>query len=105
MGHSGGSNSVLWSGYNKGAQGAAQQLGTTIEKTPLGAALDKIMNSNTVNRFIPGGVKNEVWKTASGMFAANAKGNALAVVRSSGQVWTNIESKIIVSRGVTILPM
>jgi hypothetical protein len=105
FGLSGGTNSVFWSGYSKGAQGAAQELGTTIEKTPVGIILDKALNSDFANMFIPGAVKNEVWKTASGMFAANADGTALAVIRNAGQVWTNIESKILISRGVSILLM
>ena len=105
LGLSGGSNSVFWSGYSKGAQGAAQELGTTIEKTPVGSFLDKALNSSFANKFIPGPVKDQIWETASRMFAANAQGTALSVVRSAGKVWTNVESPILISRGIPILQM
>ncbi len=91
-GLNGGAKSVFWAGYNQGAREAARQLGTTIDKTPIGFVLDRL------------GVQNRtVWVAASATFAANAKGTAKAVIRSltPKSIW-HIEKKILNSRGIPI---
>jgi len=98
-GLNGGSNSVFWSGYSQGAQKAAMELGTTIEKTPIGKTMDFVHNQ--VGLKIP----DSMWKAASATFAANAKGTATAVVRSNNpaSVWASIEQPILNFRQVPIV--
>lgn len=99
-GLNGGSNSVFWSGYSQGARGIAEGLGgTTLESTPIGAALDYA--SNTLG--IPG--LTPVWNLASATFAANASGTATAVVlsESTTSVWATIEAPILSARGIPVI--
>jgi hypothetical protein len=97
-GLNGGSNSVFWSGYSRGARGLAEGIGgTTLESTPIGATLD--FASNTLR--IPG--LTPIWDLASATFAANASGTAAAVILSEGATWTGIEAPILAARGIQVL--
>jgi len=102
LGLNGGSNTVFWSGYNQGALTSAARIGTTLEKTPVGATLNFI--SNRVGIRVP----NAVWDGASAIFAANAKGTVRAVIRNSskGSTWARIEAPILRFRNIkpVVLP-
>ena len=94
----GGPNSIFWSGYSQGARDIAQSLdGITLEDTPIGSALDYL--SNTLG--VPG--LGPVWNLASGTFANNATGSAIAVILAPGPTWTNIELPTLLENGVEIL--
>lgn len=100
LGLNGGGSSVFWSGYSQGARGIAEGLGgTTLESTPIGAAMDWLANSAGVN--LPGWM----WRTASATFAANASGVARAVVLSTNpaSVWASIEAPILAARGIPVV--
>lgn len=98
-GLNGGANSVFWSGYSQGARGIAEGLGTTLEGTPIGGAMDWL--SNTAGLNLPGWA----WKAASATFAANADGTATAVILSSNpaSVWATVEAPILAARGIGIV--
>jgi len=96
-GLNGGSNSVFWSGYSQGARGVAEGLGgTTLESTPIGAALDYASNSLGIPGLGP------VWSAASATFAANASGTASAVIFAEGSTWASVEALILAFRGIPI---
>jgi len=93
-GLNGGENSVFWSGYNYGAQAEAQALGNTIESTPIGSAM------NWVQSQVP--LPRSAWDWASDIFAKNAKGPVIAVLRGpvgSDSTWTRVEMPIIARNG------
>ena len=97
-GLNGGTNSVFWSGYSRGARGLAEGLGgTTLESTPIGATLD--FAANYLN--IPG--LGPIFKLASATFAANASGTATAVILAEGITWTTVEAPILAARGIPVL--
>jgi RHS repeat-associated protein len=93
----GGANSVFWSGFNEGARDIAEGLGTTLEQTPIGGAMDFLQN--TVGIPLP----SALWNAASATFAENATGTATAVILNAGQTWTNVELPILLSRGIPII--
>lgn len=72
--------------------GRVAKLGTSLESTPIGAALN----------FAGSGVPYIVWKAASATFAANAKGVATKVGSQSGNIWRTIELKILQLRGIPV---
>ncbi|NQD36438.1 type IV secretion protein Rhs [Permianibacter sp. IMCC34836] len=98
-GLNGGTNSVFWSGYSQGARGIAEGMGTTLELTPIGRALDVVHNTLGIN------LPNFVWRAASATFAANADGVATAVVLSENplSIWATVERAILSARGIPIV--
>ena len=98
-GLNGGANSVFWSGYAQGARRIAENIGTTLEKTPIGGSMLWLQETAGIN------LPNWLWQAASGTFAANAKGTATAVILSTRQasIWTHVESPILSLRGIPIM--
>ena len=82
----GGANSVFWSGYTNGARTIAEGLGTTLEQTPIGGAMDFIQNTVGI------GLPNSWWSAASATFANNATGTATAVIlnTSTTSTWATV---------------
>jgi hypothetical protein len=89
-GLSGGAKTVFWSG--KGAMARAAKIGTTLEKTPIGAILNK--SGDRVPYF--------VWKAASATFSGNAKGVVIKVGQKIGNIWRTIEKPILNWRKIPI---
>ena len=94
---SGGSRSVFWSGYDKGALRMAQTLGVTLDQTLGGGIMNWIQFEARWFKFSP-----RAWDWASAIFARNATGKAMAVIRSQGATWANIESKILEARKIAV---
>lgn len=94
---SGGSQTVFWSGFDKGALRMAQTLGITLDKTLGGGLMNWIQFEAQWFRFSP-----RVWDWASATLARNATGRAIAVIRSAGRTWTEIESKILKARNIPV---
>ncbi len=94
-----GSAAIGLSGYAQGARGIAEGLGTTLEQTPIGGAMDYLANTAGVN------LPNWLWKAASATFAANADGTATAAILSTNpaSVWATIESPILAWRAIPIV--
>jgi RHS repeat-associated protein len=94
-GLNGGANSVFWAG--RGASSVAEAMGTTIAKTPIGSVLARIDATGIIT------VDRSIWTAASATFAANASGEARAVLAfvSPTSIW-NIESAILAFRGIPI---
>ena len=87
----GGAKTILWSG--KGARGAAEAAragGKLLTDTPIGKVLD-LVDEKVVE--LPSGV----WKAASAVFAANAKGEVQVFLRNpgAGGVWNSVERPVI----------
>lgn len=97
VGLNGGATTVPWSGYKEGALDIARTLGTTIDKTPIGATLS-YLNYNVGIPFL-----QPLWWLASAAFAGNATGTVQAVIRNPGSVWTWIEKPILLFRGIEIV--
>ncbi len=96
MGLNGGTNSVFWSG--RGAMEEAAALGTTLEKTPIGSALNALQQRGIGSRW--------VWEQASSVFATNAAGTAQVVVRynNPASIFYRTELPILQRNGVLIQP-
>ena len=88
----GGASTVVWSGA--GTKAVADNLGTTISKTPLGSLLDK---SDPVFRSLSSGWTESTWNWASAYFAGNAKGVVQAVLNnpSSTSTFKTVEEPIL----------
>ena len=80
----------FWSG--EGAMERAAHYGRTLEKTPIGAVLNKLGDK----------VPYAVWKTASATFAANARSAVLKVGIKQGNIWRTIEKPILNWRKIPI---
>jgi len=93
---SGGADSVFWSGYDFGALSTAKTIGTPLESTYGGRFL------SWLNHDLGIPVSDKIWQWASATFANNATGEATAVIRANGKVWTTIEKPILDSRGIPI---
>ena len=91
-----------WAGYQQGAKAMAEQGGTTVGKTQIGWALEKLQYS-PAGGYIPDAVWTGVWSAASAAFAGNASGVVHAVVRNSGWIWNHIEKPILQLRGIPIV--
>ena len=89
-GLNGGAKTVFWSGT--GNLGRAGKLGTSLERTPIGALMNKI--GEPVPYFM--------WKAASATFAANAKGTAIKVGAKQGNIWSKIEKPILEFRNIPV---
>ena len=92
---SGGSRTVFWSGFKLGALTDARALGITLDKTVGGRLMTWLEFEAKVWTFSP-----RTWNWASATFARNARGTPLAVIRSPGETWTNIELPILMQRGI-----
>ncbi|MGH8237216.1 MAG: RHS repeat-associated core domain-containing protein, partial [Steroidobacteraceae bacterium] len=92
-GLNGGANSMFWSGSGNAARAA--QLGTSLERTPIGWTLDKI------NKVVP--IPMPVWKAAAATFAMNARGVAVKVGTVMGRVWSTVEAPILNWRNIPIV--
>ena len=88
-GLNGGAKSVFWSGSNKVR---AAEFGVTLEKTPIGAILNKYSNK----------VPPVMWDAASAIFSGNAKGSVLKVGIEQGRTWSAIEKPILNLRKIPI---
>jgi hypothetical protein len=89
-GLNGGANSVFWSGAGNAERAA--QLGTSLERTPIGSLLNRLGDK----------VPYPVWKAASATFAANARGVAVKVGAEAGNIWRTIEAPILNFRNIPI---
>jgi hypothetical protein len=96
-GLNGGSNSVIWQGFNQGAKAEAHGLGVTLEKTPWGGLLDLISNN-------VGQVPQAIWKIASATYAGNASGVVQSVIRGAGEIATKIELPVLNWRNIPVIP-
>ncbi len=85
-GLNGGARSVFWSGA--GNLQRAKSFGISLEKTPIGALMDKI------------GAPRIMWKAASWTYAQNASGLAIKVGAQEGKIWSSIERVVLSGRGV-----
>ncbi len=93
-GLNGGANSVFWSGT--GALTDAGRLGTTLEKTPIGRALNLVQDLTGLK------IPKAIWDGASAIFALNAKNGARAMIRDTSPTttWARIEAPILRFRGI-----
>jgi RHS repeat-associated protein len=88
----GGANSVFWAGGSE-AQVFAEELGTTLGQTFWGSILAELGVDSG----------NMIWGLASATFAANASGEATAVLYYVGETsWWLVEEVILEANGVTI---
>ena len=87
-GLNGGARSVFWSGV--GNQQRAASMGVSLERTPIGSALNRYGSS------VPGWS----WKAASCIYACNASGNAIKVGLQEGRIWTTVERPVLQWRGI-----
>lgn len=86
----GGAKSVFWSG--KGSMARAMKLGTNLEKTPIGAIMNRFGDK----------IPYHIWKAASATFAGNVKGTAIKVGVRQGNIWRTIEKPILNWRNISI---
>ncbi|MCC2659214.1 MAG: hypothetical protein K0Q76_4322, partial [Panacagrimonas sp.] len=94
---SGGSRSVFWSGYEKGALDIARTLGITLDKTVGGRLMNWIQYEAKLFKFPP-----RMWDWASATFARNATGRATAVILEPRPTWVYVERPILRARGIPI---
>jgi RHS repeat-associated protein len=86
----GGARTVLWSG-GEAARNAARSAGGKLLEDTLGGKALNLVNDNLVT------VPMSVWKAASAVFAANAKGEVKVIIREvrPGSVYNTIERPIL----------
>ncbi|MGH8522762.1 MAG: RHS repeat domain-containing protein, partial [Gammaproteobacteria bacterium] len=94
---SGGSNTVFWAGFDKGALATARTLGVTLDKTLGGGLMSWLQYDAKIFRF-----PNFMWRWASATLARNATGTAKAVIRGHGETWLTVEQPILNQRRIPI---